>query len=366
MSFVWSALALLGLWVGMFTVTRVVYERIAGRRGLDVVRPSGAGREMLARLAGGFAPALIPILLYSVSLIIGGRSANTCRISPLEDSAALRGGLRKGDRVLAVDGQPTATWDLVRGALRAGHARDEQNHAPTARQIRIERAGQELTLAVTADAQGRIGVSPITTLEPVPPLEALTESLHYQLIAVVEIFKISPGEHPDFQGPVGIIRETAHSAISNFLLMVAGLGTWLTPACIAGHLFDAATLPWFLAANPEATTADVEVRRRFRVARLRQLLLLLAALGGSGLLLYSAHIVPPLALACVAWLGPLLTPVSWLLAREVRGSSAALLTLVGLGVPFLNLYVIWRLSTEARLYLTNHGVPVRWFRSKRV
>lgn len=237
----------------------------------------------------------------------------------------------------------------------------------SAHKIRVERDGQELTLAVTPDAEGRIGVSPIDAREPVSLLDSLGEGLEYQVRIASELFRLPADDHPDFRGPIGIVRETEHSArtaLSDSLTFVAGLGCWLTPACIAGHWFDAATLLWFLAANPEAVTADEEMRRRFRVARLRQLRLLLTGLCGCGLLLYQARVVAVPAIACAVWLGPLLTPVCWLLAREVRGRTAALLMLIGLGVPFLNLFLLWRLSAEARLYLQNRGVQARWFRGK--
>ena len=180
------------------------------------------------------------------------------------------------------------------------------------------------------------------------------------------MLRIPDDDHPDFKGPVGIVRETERSArvaLADFLMLVAGVGGWITPACVVGHLFDAASLRWFLAANPEALTPDEELRRRF-VTRLRQMLLLLTALCGCGLLLYGERMVPAFGMACVAWLGPLLAPVCWLLAREVRSRAAALLLLIGLGVPFLNLFLIWRLFAEARLYLKNRGVKARWFRDK--
>jgi hypothetical protein len=286
-------------------------------------------------------------------------------VSVREGGAAQRDGLRQGDRLVAVDGQRTSTWEAARSALSAAHAREQQGQAATARQIRIEREGKELTLAVIPDARGHIGVSPITALEPVSVGEALTEGVKYQLRIPAELCRIPQDDHPDLMGPIGIVRQTersARSALFDFFVLVAGIGCWLTPACIVGHLVDAGTLRWFLAVNPEALTLDEELRRGFRVARLRQLLLLLSAWCACGLLLYAASVVPAFAIACAAWFGPLLTPVSWLLTREVRGRAAALLLLIGLGVPFLNLFLLWRLSLEARLYLRNRGIQVRWFR----
>ena len=91
----------------------------------------------------------------------------------IADSPAARAGLKSGDRILAVAGQPISLWrDLVEGI----RARPNQSM-----ELKLERAGQELSVAVTPDSVkagdkviGRIGAGP--HLDP-----ALFEGLQAQL-----------------------------------------------------------------------------------------------------------------------------------------------------------------------------------------
>jgi len=77
----------------------------------------------------------------------------------MPDSPAQRAGLRGGDRVRAVDGQPVALWEELVRKVRASPGRDLS--------LRIERAGQYLDIRVMpeavqegGDTLGRIGASP--------------------------------------------------------------------------------------------------------------------------------------------------------------------------------------------------------------
>ncbi len=101
------------------------------------------------------------------------------------DGAAARGGLRSGDRVVAIDGRPVGEWAQLVAAVRAAPGRSLS--------FVIDRRGERKTLALVPDAVpagretfGRIGAAP--RLDPdrlaqyqgearYAPLEALTRAL---------------------------------------------------------------------------------------------------------------------------------------------------------------------------------------------
>jgi hypothetical protein len=145
---------------------------------------------------------------------------------------------------------------------------------------------------------------------------------------------------------------------------LAALGAWLAPACLGGHAFDAATLLWFLSSHPEAAaTTDDELQRRWRVARMRQMVILLVGLAVGAVALWGMHLQATLAVACLVWVIPMLTPVTWVLTRNMRGRVAAVLMTIALGVPLLNLFPIALLVREAKV---SGEIAVSWRAVNRV
>jgi regulator of sigma E protease len=76
----------------------------------------------------------------------------------IPDQAAARGGLRPGDRIVAIDGQPLATWTDVVERIRAAPGKPLR--------MDVQREGQRLALTVTPKAErergelvGKIGAS---------------------------------------------------------------------------------------------------------------------------------------------------------------------------------------------------------------
>ena len=85
---------------------------------------------------------------------------------------ASEAGLQPGDRVVAVNGEPTPDFDVVRGIL--------SEHPGEEVQIAISRAGEDRIVAVTLDDElpdgtkgAFLGVGPSPVIDKVAPLEAL-------------------------------------------------------------------------------------------------------------------------------------------------------------------------------------------------
>jgi regulator of sigma E protease len=144
------------------------YVRIAGMAAEEVIDAADgaaycnqpAWRRFLVIL-GGPGTNYLAALLLAVGLLatIGFPEADPRAFlgSPVAGGVAERAGLRKGDRVLSVDGRPVATWvELVREVMaRPGKPM----------QLELERGAERLTLTVTPGDEGgvgRLGVKPFS------------------------------------------------------------------------------------------------------------------------------------------------------------------------------------------------------------
>jgi regulator of sigma E protease len=120
---------------------------------VEVLR-EGERRSLRVDLAGEVrSHALLPLLAPEVGSVLPGQPAE-------------RAGLRKGDRILAVEGRAVSQWWDV----------SERIHAMPGRTIRVEwdRAGKAMSADIRtavyregAESQGRIGITPPTERAPV-------------------------------------------------------------------------------------------------------------------------------------------------------------------------------------------------------
>jgi membrane-associated protease RseP (regulator of RpoE activity) len=158
------------------------YVRIIGMSNLEEVDPDDEPRtyrqgryrdRMKVVLAGVTVNLIIAFALFFV--VIVGRGVpdgpNTTVAATVAGSAATQAGLREGDRIVAVDGEPVDTWDELKSAI---EARGGQQSV-----ITIERGGREVQLEATPgerDGQGFLGVSPKTAFRSVGLLSAVPDS----------------------------------------------------------------------------------------------------------------------------------------------------------------------------------------------
>jgi regulator of sigma E protease len=119
----------------------------------EVLR-EGERRNLRVTLSGELrSPALLPFLAPEIGSVFPGQPAE-------------KAGLRKGDRILAIEGRPVTQWWDV----------SERIHALPGRAIRVEwsRAGKTMSADIPttvhregAESQGRIGIAPPTERVPV-------------------------------------------------------------------------------------------------------------------------------------------------------------------------------------------------------
>jgi membrane-associated protease RseP (regulator of RpoE activity) len=161
------------------------YVRIIGMSSLEEVDPEdeprtyrqGRYRDRLkVVLAGVTVNLIIAFLLFFV--VIAGRGVaegpSTTINSVVAKSAAAQAGLQKGDRIVAVDGQPVKGWDPLKAAIEANGGN------PIV--LTVDRKGRQVEVEATPkvdNGQGFLGVSPTTAFRDVGLLAAVPESFNF-------------------------------------------------------------------------------------------------------------------------------------------------------------------------------------------
>lgn len=214
----------------------LAYVQVAGMNPFEEVDPddegSYANASLIARIstifAGPLANYLFASIVFFASLMIGGKTVETTRLEIMPDGAAAEAGFQNGDRVIAINGAPVATWESLRKTVLDSPSRTLS--------VQIERAGKPLTLAVTPrplgkEGGGLIGVVPEPA--PMPIGEAASAAIAQPAVIVGMTVKglyrwITGKEKGQLTGPLGIMRETEKAAelgLPFYLSIVAFLST---------------------------------------------------------------------------------------------------------------------------------------------
>ncbi len=174
-----------------------------------------AWRRFLVILAGPAMNYLFAVLLAAVMLAsLGFREPDPAPVvgEVVAGGAADRAGLRAGDRVLAVDGRPVASWGALVAEIVA--------HPGRAARLSIERAGAPVELVATPEAKGgsgRLGIGQSARLVRASPAEAVAGGLRLTNERAGEILAglgqmVTGRQRAELRGPVGIAQEMARSA----------------------------------------------------------------------------------------------------------------------------------------------------------
>lgn len=128
-------------------------------------------RQMIVAVAGPAANILSAFAIVAILMATVGVPNASNVVTPTTDSPATIAGITAGDRIVAVNGTTTDSWDSVASELR-GMTLD------TPVTVTIERDGAERTVSVLPtelDGSPKIGVQPTTTYDRLGPIEAVTE-----------------------------------------------------------------------------------------------------------------------------------------------------------------------------------------------
>jgi len=341
--FVVGILCYFALLVGL--VGAFVFGMRLGTRALRVpdfawfdsrVASASHARRFGVRSAGVLAAYLFCSLLFTVGLLIVGRSEPTTTVKVL-DGPARRAGMKDGDRVLAVDGVPVDDWEAIRRQILRKPGIEQA--------IEVERTGARLVLRVTPTPEGRIAIATVERQLPIGLTEAAGYGFGVPFKVVSETARgLERLMHPDSErieiaGPVRIIRETGASANrgAQVLTFLAALGAYFLPFLVGIQLFDAFSLFLFRRTHPGAAHGE---RSLWRLARMQQALVL--SLGSwvfvTGLFVLQAAKVPTgLIFPALFLLSPAafgVVPLAWVgAARFWGGARVAAVFLLGLLLP---------------------------------
>jgi regulator of sigma E protease len=203
------------------------YVRITGMSPGDDVAPDDrtaycnqpAWRRVLVLAAGPGANYLIAVVLAAFLLGTFGLPTpdGSARVGELvAGMPAEKAGLRPGDRIVAVAGAGTATWnDLVAAFQR------QPGQAITVEVVRGEGAAAErLTLPITPEDRGgvgRVGVTPFAPRVRLGALEAVAQGFARTNAAAAQTLAVLKGmltreQKAELSGPVGIAQELVRGA----------------------------------------------------------------------------------------------------------------------------------------------------------
>lgn len=159
------------------------YVRIIGMTNMEEVDPADEsrtfrqatpGKRLATILAGVTVNLIIAFVLFFVVIAGQGRvydGPNTTVERITTDSAAHAAGVQTGDKIVAVDGRATSSWDDLVSVVEA-HAGDQV-------EVVVERNGQQVVLdPIIGERNGKgfLGVGPGTVVRDVGVLEAVPES----------------------------------------------------------------------------------------------------------------------------------------------------------------------------------------------
>ncbi|MPZ72268.1 MAG: PDZ domain-containing protein [Nitriliruptorales bacterium] len=172
------------------------FVRIVGMSALEEIDPADRGRtffeqaawKRLIVLSAGSVThfVLAGVLIFAALTFIGlpvepGTDVDVV----LEGSPAAAAGVRPGDRITAVNGQPVETFEEVRDLIAVS---DGDALAFTIRRDRQEREVEITPASQRPDGtQGAfVGIGPPTIIEPVPPGESLRRTIvgDYSVVAI--------------------------------------------------------------------------------------------------------------------------------------------------------------------------------------
>ena len=171
--------------------------------GPDAYWKAPTWKRLVAIGAGPAANILLTIVVFSILFTRVGGDPSRAVASVSNDSPAAQAGIRAGDRVVAVDGEPVSGKDLGERILDSGGQPLE---------LTVVRSDKELTLTVTparTEAGYRIGI--VREGSGLPPLAAVGRAVEVTGLVSKEIVKslgnLVTGEgRKDVASPIGITR----------------------------------------------------------------------------------------------------------------------------------------------------------------
>ena len=189
-------------------------------------------RRFAVALAGFVANYIFVVCLFAVAFRTTGDvrfDESTMRVDVQAGGPADAAGLRRGDRIEAVEGEPTPDWATLKKAVatRGGFPID----------ITFTRDGVEHHAHATPNAKGKIEIMPYAESRPLSLGAAIARGLGAPFVVLVTAARARlhlDDESTDVAGSVSAARDAVRASSS--LVFYAALGAYTLPLLVLAAL----------------------------------------------------------------------------------------------------------------------------------
>lgn len=211
--------------------------------------------------AGPFCNLVLPVIIFTITFMIGVATYGTKVGEVIEDSAAMAGGMKNGDKILAIDSKDISRWEELKKIVSASPNRKlsfrikrEDEDSPVILYI-TPKSEKYTDMFGEEHEEGRIGIIPgdETVIEKYNPFVAIFKGVdrtwYMTKIIFLSILKLIQGKiSPDtIGGPILIAQmagQQAKMGIMPYLYFIAMLSINLgilnllpIPVLDGGHIF---------------------------------------------------------------------------------------------------------------------------------
>lgn len=197
----------------------------------------------LAIFAGPFMNFLLAFVILAAFAMMQGIPTNDARLGEItKDGAAIEAGLKKGDEVIAINGEAVGSWSELVEII--------QNNPEQTLQFEIERDGKAMNIEVTpkkrqnaeGEAEGFIGTYPPTEVSVLGSVKyGFNQTAEWTKLTFVGLGQLVTGKVSidNLSGPVGIYEYTDQAAEGGVYVLMQ----WAAILSINLAIFNLLPLP---------------------------------------------------------------------------------------------------------------------------
>ena len=192
-----------------------------------------AGKRIIVLVAGVTMNVILAMILFTIAYSLGEPTYPSTIAKVVQGSPAAMAGLRPGDTIVSVNGQPVTQFTDLQNVVTKAIAADNNKHATLPLTMVIRHQGSSSTSTVTVNVrekppagQGPMGVEEKIVFVSSPVWQAPFKGIAHTFSVTGDFINqiammIGGAIKPQLAGPVGIVKITGEVAAS-----VPDLGWW--------------------------------------------------------------------------------------------------------------------------------------------